>query len=191
VVCIDVLANITVTHSTGTNAANRVISNEAIVLSGGTLNLGGASQVNNTLTLTGGTLTGVGGMTVTGVFTWTGGDMSGTGQTNANGGMVIGAPYNVLNQRTLNTAGTTTWLGTGDIYLNDGAVINNSGTWDVQNDQNLYANGTFNNLAGAIFRKTAGAGTTTIQVLFNNSGTVETQNGTINFTGGFTGNPPL
>jgi hypothetical protein len=47
---------ITVTHSSGTHSVNSVLSQEAFVLSGGTLVVSNSIQVNNGLTLSGGTL---------------------------------------------------------------------------------------------------------------------------------------
>ena len=44
--------------------------------------------------------------------------------------------------------------------------------------------GTFNNQAGATFRKSAGSGTSTVAWAFNNSGTVQAQSGTLRFTSG-------
>ncbi|MBZ5640950.1 MAG: hypothetical protein LAO51_19605, partial [Acidobacteriia bacterium] len=72
-----------------------------------------------------------------------------------------------------------------------GAVINNSGTWDCQSDAS-FTNGfggaaTFNNLLGATFKKSAGPGTTGVGITFNNSGAVNVQSGTVNFSGGGTG----
>ena len=71
---------------------------------------------------------------------------------------------------------------TGVIYNQPGAL------WDIQCDQtlNFYtgANNFFNN-AGLV-RKSAGTNTTSIQVAFNNSGTVDVESGTISFGGGET-----
>src|ERR1017187_5075891 len=49
-------ASITVTHSSGTHTVNSVQSQQAVVLSGGSLTASNSVQVNNTFTLAGGTL---------------------------------------------------------------------------------------------------------------------------------------
>ena len=62
----------------------------------------------------------------------------------------------------LNLAGTTTWSDTNDITLDDGAVINNVGTFNVHNDQSLVdgtgADSIFNN-SGTLVKSLA-TGTT-------------------------------
>src|SRR5207244_4291130 len=61
------------------------------------------------------------------------------------------------------------------------------GTVDISADGTSLANnntGTFNNNSGATFKKSAGAGTSTVQWAFNNSGDVQVQSGTLSFTGG-------
>ena len=58
----DVLINqpgpLTITHSSGTHSVNSVLSQDAFVLSGGTLTVSSTIQVNNGFTLSGGTLHG-------------------------------------------------------------------------------------------------------------------------------------
>jgi hypothetical protein len=148
--------------------------------SGVSLTLTTASSISNALNFTGGTITGPGDLTVTGPFTWGGGTMSGSGRTNASGGLSITGGVN-LDGRTLNNTGAATWSGTGYIYAYDGAVVNNSGTFSAQSDVYFYWNTgaapTFNN--SGTFTKTSSTGTTTIQGLFNNSGTVNVNSGTL------------
>jgi len=75
----------------------------------------------------------------------------------------------------------------GDIHSGIGAVFNNTGLFDAQNDQSFFFNlggdpSVFNN-AGT-FKKTVGTGTTTMAIFFNNTGTIDIQTGTVDFTGG-------
>ncbi len=190
--------NITVTYRVGDVAINRLQSTEAIALIGGRLSISNTSQINNVFTLNGGELAGPGDLNLSGAINWLSGFMSGAGRTFANGGMSIGgAGDHSLNCRTLNNAGTATWTGTGNIYAYNGAVFNNlaGATFDVQNNEFFGAyccsDATFNN-AGT-FRKSAGAGTTTINynIVFNNSGTVDVQSGTLALGGGGTSSSTL
>src|SRR5258708_22283043 len=86
-----------------------------------------------------------------------------------------GNGYKYLTGRTLTNAGTATYSDlTYFLQLQNGAVFNNqaTGTFDVQTDQPINGTGTpaptFNN-AGTV-KKSAGTGTATLTVPFNNSG---------------------
>ena len=183
-----------VTLSVGTQSIGTlfVATGASLAIGGGSLSVAGASQVDGGFTFSSGTLTGAGAITFNGSFAWTGGTMSGTGTTNANGGIAFsGAAVKDINGgRVLNTAGTTTWSG-GSVRPGAGAVIGNSGTWDVQGDTSmvLLANPAprFDNLAGATFRKSAGAGTMSTNVPFNNAGALSVQSGTVSIAGGGSG----
>ena len=61
-------ASITVTHSSGTHTVNSVQSQQAFVLSGGTLTVSGTFQASNTFTLSGGTLQSATVVTTNGAF---------------------------------------------------------------------------------------------------------------------------
>src|SRR5208283_5375417 len=88
---------------------------------------------------------------------------------------------------TINQAGTTTLTGTGTIYLDWSSAFNNlaGSTFDAQADGMIVAdNGSpaLNN-AGT-FKKSAGAGTTTVAIALNNSGIVQVQSGSLSLYGG-------
>ncbi len=117
----------TLTASGGTiTFSNSVMDTNPLNLT--SLSISGSGMVNfssgvaidtGTLTESGGTLTGTDTVTVSGLTTWTGGTMSGKGTTAvaAGGTLQLGASdsnshQEVLNARTLNNAGTATWLGT-------------------------------------------------------------------------------
>jgi hypothetical protein len=183
------VAGITVTHSTGTDTVHRLTSEDAVVLSDGSLSLAAASTIDNSFTLSGGTLSGLGTLTVNGLLTWTSGIMTGTAHTVAQGGLALN-PSGVtqLDGRILDNTGTATWTGTGTLLTSNGGSIDNlaGAVFDVKGDGALSgfnAQPAFNN-AGT-FRKLDSSGTTTFtNIPFNNSGTVDVQTGTLSFGGG-------
>jgi len=145
--------------------------------------------------LASGTVSGSGNLTTSGVFTWTGGTLA-IANIAAGGQLNLSGPNDkrLDNGAVLTNAGTATWSGTGNLLIQNQSVINNQAgaTFDVQNDQNIsnplqyYAN-TFNN-AGT-FKKSAGTGTTSfttggsgVPVVFNNTGTLQVQTGTVALT---------
>ncbi len=184
-------SNITVTHRSGTTFLYNLYSAENLVLSGGSLSISATAQISNAFTFSGGALSGSGDVLLSGPSTWTGGTMSGPGATNitVSGTLVIsGTVAKTLNSRILNNAGSVIWRGTGNLDMNNGAVINNlaGGLFDAQNDAVLYwgvgVAPTFNN--AGLFRKSAGAGTTTVLggVTFS-GGNVEVLTGTLSLAG--------
>jgi outer membrane autotransporter protein len=84
-----------------------------------------------------------------------------------------------------NQSGLVNW-NADSLFMQNGALIKNQSVWDAKSDNALVNNGgalpTFNN--SGTFRKSAGAGTTSIgSIAFVNSGTIDAQTGTINFSG--------
>jgi hypothetical protein len=191
---------VTVTHDTGSDAVNSLTINESLqdgfVLSGGSVSLAGNSLIGNTdsFNLSGGTLTGAGSLTVNGPLGWSGGVMAGTGATVAQGGLVLNPTdsYLILDQRTLSNASNATYSGPGTLgmIVDDGATITNlaGATWDFQIDASINttqgAVGTFTNQGTLL--KSAGTGTPNIDIVFNNSGTVLAESGTLALSGGGT-----
>jgi fibronectin-binding autotransporter adhesin len=169
----------------------------SVRVSGGTLVVGGSAGERvaaRRLELASGTLSGPATLAISNTLTWTGGTMSEAGQTELVSGATLsisGSAAKTLNARTLNNAGTATWLGTGAINLEAGATINNSGLFDAQNDATLAATGPalFNNTG--TFRKSSGVGVTAINsnVRFDNiAGTIDVASGTLKL-GGASGAP--
>jgi hypothetical protein len=169
-------ATATVTLSSGNAHINSLISDGALVISGGELVLYAESAINNNFTMSGGVLSGAGNLNVQGTLTWTGGSMLGTGATTAASGLVINPPVNssVVLNRALNNAGVATFNQGGTAYLS------------------LQNMGVFNNLEGATFEigegkqvnhSNSGAGPGPV---FNNAGTVRkaTGTGTLTLTAG-------
>jgi fibronectin-binding autotransporter adhesin len=162
-------------------------------ISGGTLNVSGGTTVSHTGTfeLTGGALGGAGNFTVPAgsQFNWTAGTMAtgGVFTVAAGGSLTISSGSTKTLRRQLDNAGTVTWSG-GTVLGNDGPTFNNQAgaIFNVQNDGAFFSTSdssvrTFNN-AGTV-RKTAGAGTTTWDGVFNNGGTLFVQTGTLNLVG--------
>jgi hypothetical protein len=131
----------------------------------------------------GGTISGTATLTVTGPSTWTAGTHTGTGTTQFDGTLAISGAgtKSITGGRTVN-AGNTTWSGnTGsnnnDISIASTSVFNNTGTFAETNAfASTMTGGTFNN--SDTFNKES-ATTTTISTVFNNTGTVNVDAGTM------------
>ena len=119
----------------------------ALTISGGTVDFstGGPAITTPTLTEWGGTLTGIDTLAVNGLTTWTGGYMTGAGETNALGGLQLGAlgaaNIEYLYTRTLNNATVATWAQGDSVYQYDGSTfLNPSGsTVNLQGNNYWYA----------------------------------------------------
>jgi hypothetical protein len=196
-VIINVPGNQTVTCSSGSFTVNSIQCQEDFILSGGTLSISSASQFDASLTLSDGTLTGGGDVTITGTLNWTGGTMSGSGRT-------IIASIGKLNlrvssgflSRVLQNDGAAMWTG-GPLFMS-GGTINNNGSFTANGDPSFQGNGlgpngiaanSFNNNSGATFTK-LGANTAYFTkyyatgVSFNNSGSVNISEGTLQLDSG-------
>jgi hypothetical protein len=162
---------------------------------GRTLTLNGPGNVgaHGVIAHVGGTLRGTGTLTVDGAYNWSGGTMTDAGTTTLNGPFAISGNLvkSIFGGRHLETNGTTTWTGTGDITTCGSGftcVITNSGTWDIQNDRimNLSAGGTTTFVNNGTVRKTAGAGATSLFAAMNNASVVDitVSGGTLGLDGG-------
>jgi hypothetical protein len=171
----------------------------------GTLALNGNVTISN-LSIAVGTLAGNG--VVSGSFAWTGGALgygyAGNGipfcslTVATNGVIAISGTNSLSLNGILTNAGTVNWSGTGNLEINanqagisqDGAIVNlTKGLFNVQNDRTIQANNVngyvayFNN-AGT-FLKSAGTNTTISVNFTNNAGALNSQAGTISFTGSY------
>jgi fibronectin-binding autotransporter adhesin len=186
-VCIPNLgAGVEVLHSTGTHSVHTVAGNGGLQLSGGVLSFAAGSPGLGQLVLSGGTLAGTGDLPLT-TFAWSAGTMTGSGTTQATSPAISGSFTKTLEGRTLQTAGTTTWIGPGTIRLNGGAVLHNLGTWDVQGNGNLLSlDGTGSLLVpiGTTFSKSGGGGLGTVAVPVTMGGTLSVTSGTLGLSGG-------
>lgn len=134
------------------------------------LTLGASGQLNGSSNIT---------VNTASVFS---GFMTGAGTTTFNGPLTLntnsGIGRNIINNS------ITTWNGAGGINNSPGSWTNQSGaTFDIQNNQPYFVNGGFNNQAGALLTKTAGAGLSSLTVV-NNSGSVVVNTGTLEFVSG-------
>ena len=183
-------AEITVTHSTGSDSINSLSSNESLIVSGGTLSLASGSSVNAALTINGGTLNvnGDAGLTVSGAATisdgvlggsgavafhdlrWTGGWLSGSGvkQIAAGGTLVIDGGLKKYLQSTINNSGSAVLSGGGVIENRAAGVVFNNlagATLDIQSDASFTGSYLGYDATGTFnnygsLTKSAGTGTT-------------------------------
>ena len=169
---------------------NGVVSGNgsASVASGATLSFAAASGFGS-LNLNGGTLTGAGVLSVSSASTWTGGTMSGTGISTFSGGLAINGATKSLDQRHLILAGASSWSGNRDIVFSNRAVLTNNGSFADQNTggASLVSFGTGNSFVNAGTYTKSGAGTTTINTAFSNSGTLAVNAGRLHLGTGVSG----
>ena len=161
---------------------------DTITLSGLTINASSVVTVSGTLILQGNS-GGAGNLTVNsgGHLNWQSGSMSGSGTTTINSGgfLDLNTSTRFLDGRTLTNNGTATHSGPGYLYLANGGVFANAGTFDAQNDYGMYPSGspagTFSN--SGTFKRTTSLNLYTVNTPFTNSGTVDVQSGTVDFSG--------
>jgi hypothetical protein len=206
-VVINVAGAQTVTYRSGTNTVNSVaiVGDDALAVTGGSLTVAnsfssgaGTSISAGTLTLngaptmasfaqSGGVLGGTGSVVVGGASSWLAGTQTGTGTTRYDGALALtGAGARGLSGgRTVTLNGTTSWGGNtaannGSLQF-AGGTLNNVGTF---NDQNGFAsfidhvNGTnaFNNIG--TYNKQSNT-VTTVEAVYNNTGTTNVNAGTM------------
>jgi len=158
-------------------------------INGGTANFNAAASTN-LLSLSSGILGGTGTLTASGLTTFTGGTMSGAGTTQADGGVSFSGAGNmdISTSRTLSLGADSGWTSgiirvglSGVLDIQSGTTFDNS--FDGTLTNNLGGVATVNN-AGT-FTKSGGAGITAIGAAgvgaFNNTGTVNVDNGTLSF----------
>ncbi|MBI5773962.1 MAG: hypothetical protein HZA89_09510, partial [Verrucomicrobia bacterium] len=161
-------------------------SNDTAVLTlGGVVDVSADATVANLTIGANMLLDGAGSLTVLGAANWTGGIMLGSGATVIAPGatLTISGDSEKRLVRRLDNFGTVTWSG-ARITGQNGPVINNhvGALFDIQTDATLYesyggGDGTLNNLG--TLRKSAGTGINYITGMFNSSGTVDVQTGTV------------
>ena len=191
-------------NSAGAVSINCLVSDESILISGGSLSIAETSSINADLTISNGTLSvadklnvsgamqqsggilrGVGTVTIQGLYIWSNGSQRDMGETVASGGLALsGSVDKLLQFRTLTLAGNSTFAGSGNLDVSDGVTLNNNGSFEIQNDSlfdhRTNAFSTFNN--NGTLTKTAGAGVTTAEMHFNNFGSVVFNSGSLSFS---------
>jgi hypothetical protein len=177
----DLLIDTAVTFNAAATLSNQVANLE--IGGTGTFNTGEALSFQ-TILQDGGTVGGSDNVSSAN-WTWSGGTMSGTGTSTIPPGgtlsMTTGATKTV--SRTVNNSGAATISGgSGTLQITSGSVFNNlgPGSFLILSDPSISNTGTFNN-AGA-FGRTSSAGDANVQVVFQNTGSVEVETGTLTFS---------
>ncbi len=164
----------TLASGTTTNPADLGV----IRVNGGTLTLAAPLSLKN-VELLFGVLDGA-DLTVTNTMKWTGGMNRGPGTTTIAAAATLShltpLQQTFLDNRTLQIDGTADYEGT-NLLLQNNAVINNNGTFNVRDGvmNNGPGANVFNNNAGALLRKNAGVSGMRFNVPVNNTGTVSSQ----------------
>ncbi len=157
-----------------------------------TLNLiGGTLTLASSSTLDGLVILNAGGVDITGTtlilnggLNWTNTSTIAGGTVNLNSAFGVSAgASNGLVGTTLNVFGDTNYAG-GNLGLQNGSVVNNSGVFDFAGDVGIVdlggATSTFNNLDGATIVKSAGVNTSIDSTVnSSNAGSVDVQTGTL------------
>jgi len=161
------------------------------VFSGGTVTINGSITTSNSV-FSGGGLAG--GGFLGGTFNWLAGEVAGgsTLTVSSNGVMNITSGATHYLTGSLTNAGVINWTAGNVQVANDGSSRNGGlnnlagATFNAQSDQTIvcacYGLEYFSN-AGA-FVKSASVGTTTVNVIFTNSGIVDVKSGVVNVSGG-------
>ena len=185
-------SNPTVRVTTGTQAVNSLTSTEAISVTGGTLSLAAASQINAAFTLGGtGTLGGSGDVTLNGAVTWEDGTMGAGGRTLIPAGrtLTLTGGNNKTLSRTLEVDGSVLLLD-GRLIVAGGRVVND-GTFTCENGGtgDVFAGaggGSFQNNGTLVRTGNNGFAETKIEVPLHNDGTVQVVVGSLRLTAGGT-----
>lgn len=195
--CIPSTVTGTVTVSTGTNdvAGVSALGSGGLAITAGSLELNDSSDAStiNALAFSSGTLQVDSGVatTLSGTSTWSGGTLQGSGTTTLPSGATLnltgGTPE--LASQTFVNAGTTNQTS-GNFCLARAATFSNTGTFKAtSNNDEVYdvCSGfypsTFANASGGTVTSTVSA-TFSINVPFNNAGTVDVTQGTLETGGG-------
>ena len=198
----------------GTFTVTNFTGQGPLTLSGGTFDIGNSSATVASLTQSGGELNGSGALTVTGTggvpaSNFSGGTESGAGTTTAqNGATFSSTGFGLDGGRVLQLGGSSTTSGasvainlnaanpntslsdpgSGALTILSGATFTDATTGGLtisatnRGGTDLGTTAAVNN-AGT-FTKSGTATTSTISTLFNNSGTVDVESGTLNLSGG-------
>jgi hypothetical protein len=157
--------------SNGSTTLNSITSTGNIVSNGGTLTLNSGSPLSvPTLALQGGNVGGTAPINLTGTsMTWTSGTLSGSGTLSIPAGTTISltSSYVIIDGRPVSNAGTIALSGFGFFYMQNNGTLANSGTIDIQGDENIYLNsavGTTAITSSGTIKKSGGGGSSQINV---------------------------
>ncbi len=206
-VVINTAPDVVIIHDSGTDTIDSLQSQNALLISGGSLTIAANSAINNDLILSGtltananldlvnltqtdGELSGSGTITISGQWTFSGGLQSGTGRTVLNGTATLtGGFLTTVTDRVVNNNGTATIPDDEGLTLSGDAVWNNlagsnfflQGNADIGNSF-ASTNARFNN-AGTV-EQTGATGASSIDVPLVNTGTVEIPEGAMTLAPG-------
>ncbi|MBI3849093.1 MAG: hypothetical protein HY298_02205 [Verrucomicrobia bacterium] len=159
-------------------------------LDSGTNTISGSVHSENLSLLYGATLTGTGSLS--GTLTWGGGNIGPDAAITVatNGNLLIASAANYVKNvyGRLTNAGTITWQPHSGLFI--GGVLHNlpGALFDAQLDGTISQGGGGLIINEGVFRKSVGAGTVSCGVPVINSGTVDTQLGTVVLSDGSTFN---
>jgi len=192
-------------YRNGDHVLNNVTTSGGGIFEISTENVGGDAFVavnggthTSAFVLSGSTMGGT-DATFQGPVTWSGGTISGAAATTFSNDVAITGPNlkTIVGGRSVNLDGTTTWSGNtannnNAIRFWNGAALNNNGTFNDANafasflEHNVGGPNTFNN--AGVYNKLSNTVTTVdLGVVFNNSGTVNLNTGTMRFVSGTQG----
>ncbi|MEK7756912.1 MAG: dockerin type I domain-containing protein [Planctomycetota bacterium] len=193
-VCIDVPSVATITHSQGVSEVLGIRSAEHFVLSGGTLTTTQRSRMESNFTVgraSLATLSGPGDIRVDGLLSFEGGyrssTLAGSGTIDAYGGILSdGSSVRLYDSRRIRNWGPASFRGDyKELWLNDTAVFENSGTFQYSGPGDFRASGgstsRFINLG--TFEK-SGPERLNVQFPFDNWNVVNVLEGTLALQGG-------
>lgn len=169
----DLVAGIEVVHSTGTTSIPSLQGAGGVQLSGGTLNVTSGTDPPSIARFdqSGGTLGGAGTLQIGTSIAWTGGTMRGTGKT------------------VVQEGATLTRSGTASVFVADSRTLEVAGNFDSTADNSMFRSGfgsepLLHVTATGALGKSAGTGSTLIDVALDNDGRVESLSGRLNLNRG-------
>jgi len=192
VACIEAGKTVEVTE--GTNHTGVLEDKGTLLMTGGELELANALEASSAdaFKITGGWLMGGGSLNVSGSLVLEGGRMIGSGSTTVESGGTgtIKTRTTTLIERVFVNDGVTT-MSSGQLAMSEGAKIKNKGTFTANAEGSEYeiyieSGSIFAPVItnSGTFQKTAGTGTTNIEVPFENEGTTKATSGSLIFTDG-------
>jgi uncharacterized repeat protein (TIGR01451 family) len=179
--------------STYTMTTNGVVSGDGTLsVSGGTLTIGGVTSPG-TFSLSAGQLDGPGFLSIRNFLFWDGGTITGSGGAELAGTGSGTASGNIgpmtLDTRTFNIYGTLNYDATTNmLHLNNNAALNTYGTFSFLGDGDILADGpsSVGIFPNGLMQKHNGTGVSVIQPTATNNATVFVTSGAIEFAGGGT-----
>jgi Zn-dependent metalloprotease len=166
---------------------------DSATLTGGHITLSNAVAVQN-CTILGGVIDGSGSLSISNLFTWKGGQIKGTLNTPAGGYLQISGDTSnpsageiKILSGTLNNAGSATQTGSGSLFIAQGGLFTNTGTFTTPDY--IYITGDDWNKGGGGYGTFSNAGTFTksgiqsayVNVPFNNTGSVNAESANLIF----------